>query len=141
MSDGRLISIDASGNQNYVGDNNALPTKIMNRNLQQSFTILNGTNISTSYIDLGGKVLVALNIPSGYTAGNITFQSCDTANGTYQDVYDANGNLVTLNVSSGGRIVCLTGTALQAIASLQYIKIKTASNVTADRTIVAIAKG
>lgn len=110
------------------------------RNLQQAFTILNGQQVSNSYVNLGGKVLVALSLPAEITQTSLTFQACDTPNGTYQDVYDSTGALVTVTIGAG-RIVALTGTALQALASLQYIKIKTGSAVTADRTIVAIAKG
>lgn len=110
------------------------------RNLKDAFTIANGQQVSSNYVDMGGKVLVALSLPAGITQTTLTFQACDTPTGTYQDVYDSNGNLVTVQIGAG-RIVSLTGTALQALSALQYIKIKTGTAVTADRTIGIIAKG
>lgn len=132
---GNLYTADSK----VVGKENPLPTE--GSNGIDAWTILNGTNISTSYVDLGGKTLVALNIPSGYAGGNITFQASDNATGTYNDVYDVNSVLITATVAGASRVVALTGTVLQAMSSLRYIKIKTSSNVTADRVIGLISKG
>jgi len=107
----------------------------------KEFTILNGTNVSESYLDIGGASLMALYIPTGYTAGNITFTAAASPNDAFRDVYDATGTQVTVTVAGADRVVALTGTQLQAISSLRYIKIKTASNVNADRTIKVILKG
>jgi hypothetical protein len=111
------------------------------RNATVSWTIANTAAISNSNVDLGGRPLLALLIPAGYEGGNITFQSCDTAGGTYVDVYDSAGTLVTATVAGASRVVALTGTALQALSALQFVMIRTTSNVAADRLIVAITKG
>lgn len=118
----------------------SLNVKLSDRNALKSCTIANGAALSY-YVDLSGSTLVALALPANYAGGNITFQASDTAGGTYQDVYDAFGNLVTLTVGGASRVVCVTGVALQALASLQYIKIKCASNAAADVTLKLITKG
>lgn len=99
------------------------------------WTITNGTNLSTDYVDLMNVALVALEIPTGYNGGNITFKAASTSNGTYADIYDSLGAIVTLNVGGGNRIVAITGTPLQALASISFVKLVTATNVTGNQVI------
>lgn len=49
-------------------------------------TIANGASLS-GVVDLGGRKLVAIDMPAAWTAANLTFQaSCDGV--TYDDLYD-----------------------------------------------------
>ena len=100
----------------------------------------NGTT-TTSTISLYGNDLVGLLIPSAWDGGNITIQGCDTQTGTFVDVYDSIGNIVTLTVGGSSRIVGITGSFLQAIANIPFIKLKTALTVGADRTVIVLSKG
>lgn len=111
------------------------------RNLRAAWTIPTNASLSTSYVDLGGKALVAMVIPAGYDGGNITFQASDTAGGAYFDVYDAAGSVVTVTVTGAPQVVAITGVALQALASLQFVKIQCSALVAAARIITTIAKG
>lgn len=113
----------------------------MHQNAAHAFTILNGQTQSQGFVNLGGRQLVALAIPSTYTGGNITIQAAITESGTYNDVYDSNGTKVTLTVGGSDRVVALTGSHLQALSSLQFIKITAASAVGADKVITCIQKG
>lgn len=103
------------------------------------WTVNNGTNISNDYADLNRSPLLALEIPAGYNGGNITFKAASTPGGTFNDVYDTSGTLITITVGGASRVVAVTGTALQALASLSFVKLATVSNVTGAQTINIIA--
>lgn len=105
-----------------------------------SVTVANGATTSGEYY-LNGNMLVGLLIPSTWDGGNITVQGSDVSGGTYVDIYDSVGSIVTVTVGGASRIVSLTGNPLQAVANVPYIKLKTASAVGADRTIKILAKG
>lgn len=104
-----------------------------------SVVIANGGTISGSY-HLDGNLIFGLIIPTGWDGGNITIQGSDSESGTYYDVYDSNGAIVTATVAAD-RLVSLVGNHLQAVANIPYIKLKSASSVGADRTIKILAKG
>jgi hypothetical protein len=111
-------------------------TQVINRH-----SILNGTSVNaTESIDIQDKTLLSISFPVGWDGGNVTFQTADQPTGTFQDVYDANGTIVTA-IAAASRVVALTGSVLQAITSLRYIKIKSASAVAADRILIVLAKG
>ena len=117
--------------------------ELTGRNLQDSVTIANGETESTDFVDLSGKSLTAIKLPDTWDGGNISIYAVGSANGsgTYVPVYDADGTAITLVVGGGARIVSLTGSQLQAVAPLQFIKLVAASAVGADRLIGLIAKG
>jgi hypothetical protein len=67
MGDGRLISIDATGNQKYVGQNNPLPTQPTNSLGQELFTQSNPGNtqiMGSKYQDLG-QIISGTNMAAG----------------------------------------------------------------------------
>lgn len=109
-------------------------------NTTNSVTISSAGTVSGA-ITLGGQMLVGLLIPSTWDGGNITIQGCDTLGGTYVDVYDSTGTICTATVGGVSRIVGLSGSMLQAVANIPFIKLKSASAVAANRTIVVLAKG
>lgn len=122
-----------------INENNEILTQLTGSQVKQA-KILNGQNISEA-INLEGRTLTSLKIPTGYVSGNITIQACETENGTYVDLYDSFGSIVTLTVAGDNRVVALTNNHMQAVASVQYIKLKSAQNVVADRVFNLIVKG
>lgn len=102
--------------------------------------ISNGGTLSPT-ISLYGNDLVGLMIPASYDGGNITIQGSNAQDGTFVDVYDSNGNIVTATVGGASRIVGITGSFLQAVANIPFIKLKTATAVGADRSIIVLSKG
>ncbi|ANY67311.1 hypothetical protein BBD42_13125 [Paenibacillus sp. BIHB 4019] len=100
-----------------------------------------GANTTSSYADIKNASLISFRIPAGYDGGAITIQASDIESGTFVDVYDSAGNLLTVPVGGADRVVSLTGAFLQAVSSLRFIKLKCASNVGANREIVLIGKG
>lgn len=116
--------------------------KVANTVQSTTTTVTIATSGTTSgAIALNGNNLVGLLIPSTWDGGNITIQGCDTVSGTYVDVYDSNGSIATVTVGGASRIVGLTGSFMQAVANIPFIKLKTASAVAATRTIVILQKG
>jgi len=52
-------------------------------------------------IDLTGHVLAGIFMPAAWTTGNLTFQAAiDTITGTYQNVFDNNGNELTVTAAA-----------------------------------------
>jgi hypothetical protein len=105
-----------------------------------SVTISNGGTISGE-VNKADNNLFGFVIPSTWDGGNITIQGCEVSGGTFLDVYDSYGNLITVTVAGSSRIIALTNNHLQAIAAIPYIKLKSASSVSADRIIKIIVKG
>lgn len=143
MDMGHLImgpnALGTAHNTLVVNDNGTVT--MAGSNATVSWTVSSGTAISASNVNLGGNPLLALVIPTGYASGDITFQACDTASGSFVDVYDSDGVIVTATVAGADRVVAMTGTTMQALSALQFVKLKTASAVDANRVIVAITKG
>lgn len=102
--------------------------------------IANGQTTS-DFIPLYGNDLVGLQIPSTWEGGNITIMGSYASDGVFVDVYDSSGSIVTLTVGGASRIVSITGTFLQAVANVPFIKLKAASAVGANRTIIVTSKG
>lgn len=105
-----------------------------------SVTLASGSTTST-VIGLSSTLITGFQFPSGYDGGNITFVGSDAEDGTFTSVYDSNGTEVSAAVSTGSIIVSLVGNALQGLANVPYIKIKTSNAVGADRTIKVMSKG
>jgi hypothetical protein len=49
-------------------------------------------------VSLSGYGVARIYVPSGWTAANLTFQVCETQNGTYSELYDSAGNEYTVTV-------------------------------------------
>lgn len=60
-------------------------------------TIASGGSLS-SEINLSGSRVFAIQMPSSWTAASLTFQGSDKAGGTYNNIYDEEGNEVTAPV-------------------------------------------
>ena len=103
-------------------------------------TIASGQSLSDA-IDVRDKVLTGILIPTGYAEGNMTIQASDTESGTYVDLYDSNATQIMIGVGGDNRMVAVVGYAMQAIASMSFIKLKTANNAAAARTITVLTKG
>jgi hypothetical protein len=86
-------------------------------------TISAGTALSSA-VDLGGAVMLALVIPSGWTAAGLTFQaSVDGV--TYGDVFDDANTEVTVPSAAvvAGRVIVPAG-ELENLAPLRWIKLR-----------------
>ncbi len=106
-------------------------------------TIANGQSLS-GQIDLEGYALVGIYMPAAWTTANLTFLASDVTGGTFQDIYDDNGNPANA-AANAGRCIGLDQIA-GVLAPFRFLKLRsgTAStpvNQGADRTIKLICKG
>jgi hypothetical protein len=129
------------------GDNDVLLTEMAediaylyhNRNATTvTWTIAQGATTSDA-VDLADRVFAVLMLPSGYDGGNITLQVATTLTGTYADLYTVGGTPCVGTVV--GTNIAITGETLQALAGCRFVRLKCASAVAAQRSIVGVVKG
>ena len=92
-------------------------------------------------IDVGDGGLVAIQMPSAWTAASLTFQASADLNGTYYDVYDITGTELAITTAAS-RYVALNASTF---AGLRYIKIRSGTTGTpvvqgANRTIRTLVR-
>jgi hypothetical protein len=105
-------------------------------------TIANGASLSGAAFIGGperGLSLLKITMPADWTAASLTFQSCDTVDGTYQNYYAADGTEVTVQAADDRDI----GIAAQDFAGVTYLKVRSgtsgaAVNQGAARTIYLV---
>jgi len=104
-------------------------------------TTIANTATTTVEIDLGGAVLMAIALPAAFTttAATLTFEVASASGGTYQPLYDENGNLVTVSGISQGRTYSL-GRFVQMLAPFRFIKIVAGTAQAAERTLTLFAR-
>lgn len=105
----------------------------------KSATIANTASLSDE-IDLEENSLVAISMPATWTTANLTFQAATVSGGTFQNVYDAAGNELTV-AAAASRVL----TDIPELAPLRFIKIRSgtsgsAVNQSGDRVITLILK-
>ena len=98
-----------------------------------SFAIANGAQESDAKRVTAGFA-AGLLMPSAFTGTAITFLACDTMDGTYLDVYDSDGNQVSVAVAAS-RACGLSGAEADALSPYTYLKIKSGSAEAAARTV------
>ncbi len=101
----------------------------------QTITIESGQQVSNA-LDASGMALVGIRIPASFTGRSISFQEAPAMDGAYQDVFGVNGSLVSIPVTPSRTYLFAPGD----LASLQYIKIKSASAEAAVRNLSLILR-
>lgn len=105
-----------------------------------SAVIANAASLSGA-INLGDGGLVALKMPSAWTAAALTFKAAEKEDGTYYDVYDSTGTALSVTAAASTYILLAPST----FAGLRFIKIQsgtTGSPVAqgAARTIIVLVR-
>lgn len=91
-------------------------------------------------IDIEGKVLVGLVIPSNFDGTTVKFQVSHD-NVTYQALYDDGGTEISITVAAS-RGVGITAAKAEALAPWRYIKLVTGTaQTTTDTEIFLVTKG
>lgn len=93
--------------------------------MHQPAIILNGASQS-AVLDVTERVIVAIALPATWTAASITFLAADTAEGTFQPVYDAAGVEYTV-VAVQGHVVVVPADATRAF---RYVKLRSGTGGT-----------
>lgn len=104
-------------------------------NYNQSVSIANGAQ-SSAAINCGGMVLVGIMFPAAFTGTAITFEMCDTIDGTYVPMYNAAG-VMTYTIAQG-RYIAVNRVDFYGV---NFLKIKSGSAEGAIRTLVCSLKG
>lgn len=105
-------------------------------NPSQSAVIANGAQ-SSAAINCSGMTLVGFMMPAAFTGTALTFEVCDTLDGTYLPLYDSANALVSMTVAASRAYV----TNPLLFQGVQFLKIKSGSAEGAARTIVCQLKG
>lgn len=112
-----------------------------------SVTISDSASLSDS-IDLNEHMLVGIEVPSSWTTANITFQVANVgvsgAEGTFYDLYDQNGNEVTVTVAGTGSKAFTLVPA--NFAGFRFLKVRSGTTATpvaqsGDITLRLITRG
>lgn len=104
----------------------------------QNALIASGGTKSQALLVAGGVVLGII-LPDAITGTTLTFEACDTADGTFVPVYDSDGNQVSLAIAAD-RAIGLSGAEADALTPFPYIKLVSGSAEGADRTIKVVVR-
>ena len=99
-----------------------------------SVTILNGATDSGAF-NMKDVAFVGLIIPAAFTGASISFKVSDKSDGTFVQLYDETGTLVSVAVGAS-RAYALPA----AISGWQYVKVVSASAEVADRVLTFVTK-
>lgn len=89
----------------------------------QILNVANGNQVSTNAIDLQKGAVVAFLMPAVVTSTAMTIQACDTAAGTFLDVYTRDGTQYSITVAASHYIVIPPAD----LAGIRFLKIKMGS--------------
>jgi hypothetical protein len=111
--------------------------------LTQTVNIANAGSLSPE-VDTTGRSLAAIIMPSAWTAAVLTFQGSNASGGTFADVYDDQGNEVTVQAAAS-RAIGLDAVSL-ALAPYRYLKVRSGTGASpvaqgASRDMQVILKG
>jgi len=106
-----------------------------------SLTIANGAAVSEA-ADLRKFSMGVVQMPAGWTAASIGFQVSNTLSGTYQPLYDKNGNLVQISSPAVSQAYALPA----EVAGCHFVKLwsqdgaGSGTNQGADRALTLTLK-
>jgi|WetSurMetagenome_2_1015567.scaffolds.fasta_scaffold00223_14 hypothetical protein len=110
--------------------------------IRKTATILTG-QATSDVVDIRNARNIAFILPATWTTAGITFQACDSADGTFVDLKNDAGTEVAITAAQNTAIVL--NTALMAVTAMPYIKIRSGTsssptNQSATRLIKVIYK-
>jgi hypothetical protein len=106
----------------------------MKTTIVKKVTIANGTSLSDE-VDMSGLQLVAIQMPSGWTTANLTFQagvivSQDGKNTiTYGNVLDDGGTEVVVTAAASG-FITIRPTVAAALRGIKFLKVRSGTSAT-----------
>ena len=95
-------------------------------------------------VDLEAYGDAAIQMPAAWTAADLTFQGAVTLAGTYADVYDSDGNELTVSAAQA-RAIGLTAAEASVLRAFRFVKMRSGTSAVpvqqaADRTVTLILK-
>lgn len=111
-----------------------------NQNLAGSLqaSIANGQQESSVIPCGGGLSLCGVLLPAAFTGTALTFEACDTSDGTFVPIYTStSGTALSYTVAQGGYYAIDP----KDFYGVQFLKIKSGSAEAAARTLIVSLKG
>lgn len=110
----------------------------------KTVTIAAGATGLSEEVDLEGYALMAIQMPDAWEAAVLTFLGATATGGTFQSVYDDQGNEVTVQAAASRCIG--VDVAAGALAAIRFLKIRSGTaavpvDQTVSRTITLVLKG
>lgn len=107
-------------------------------------TLSTSTSLSGA-LDLEGFSLAAIQMSTGWTDADLSFQAAASSSGTFMDIYDYNGVELTVETTAS-RVVSLGGAIGEVLAPIRHMKVRSGTstsgvNQSTDRTLTLILKG
>ena len=102
----------------------------MDNLVNHAFTIASGQTVSAA-IDLQGRTVVAMYMPSAFTGSTITFQTSPD-NSTFQALYNTSNTQMSATVTQARNYKFDPGD----LSGIRYLKLVSGSAEGADRTII-----
>ncbi len=103
-----------------------------------SVTVASGGTNSTT-IPLLDSLTFGFITPAALTSGSLTFEVCDTNDGTFRTLTDSAGNVPSVTIATSTAYT-LTGSEADAIAPWPYVQLVMAGAEGAERTFVIVKK-
>lgn len=104
----------------------------------RTLTIASGASTS-NVVDLGDYAVAGIYLSAALTSATFGFEAALTLAGTTQTVKDSEGNTLSVASAAAGA-VGLSGAEADALAPWRFVRLKTASNEDAARTIYLVLK-
>ncbi len=126
---------------NYQGKQ--VVAQLTGNSVVKTFTIAAGATGLSDAVDLTGVQIAQIIMPADWVTANLTLQTCDTEDGTYQDLYDDTGAEVVITAAAD-KNTAVNHNALN-LAGITWCKLRSGTSATpvdqtASRTIKIIGK-
>jgi hypothetical protein len=117
--------------------------KIMGREITRAAVISASGSVSSA-VGVGRRIVTGLQMPTSWTAADLTFQGAEKPDGTFQSIYDSDGTEVTVSAAAS-RAISLTPAEMDALSAWASIKIRSGTSGSpvaqaAERTIYVVMK-
>lgn len=93
-------------------------------------TIASSASLSGAIEDLKGYRLSAIQMPNAWTAANLTFQAQAAQGGEYEDLYDSDGNELTVTADKE-RYIQLGEEDVEELRGMWGLKVRSGTSVSA----------
>lgn len=105
-------------------------------------TISSSTSLSSAVEDLKGYRLAAIQMPNAWTSANLTFQAQAKQGGEYENLYDSDGNELTVTADKE-RYIQLGEQDVEELVGVWGLKVRSgtssaAVNQGSDRTLTLV---
>jgi len=105
---------------------------------KKTVTILAGETISTVLDKIAFKYLCIF-LPSNWVTSAITFQGCDTIDGTFNTIIKASdASIITIASIAASKVVILDTDVIEAMVAIPYIKLVSTQTQTSTDKIITI---